>query len=418
MSSAPERDHIRRLAAFFAIAYFIQSLGDPGSGIVAQPIRSMLHDWGEGPADIALFMALVGLPWAAKPVFGMISDFFPFRGSRRRSYLIASCLASAVGFAFVALTPLSRGDGLLLFALVLMPAIGVAFSDVLIDAVMIDEGQPRGLTGVLQSVQWSAAYAGLIVTGVAGGYFSDTGRVDLAFGLCAALWFACLLLAFSSVSDPPVIQARSLSPGTLAGMLARPGLLAVGAMLFVWNFNPLWTTVLYLHMTQTLAVSERAFGETLSVFYLGGLLASLAYPLYCRRLPLSALIHLSILAGIGSNLVYLALDNLSLAYIVSIFGGFAYMTGTMVQMDIVARRVPLVAAATVFAVMMGLSNLASSLSEALGGEVYERLQQAAGPVDAYQAVVVLSVVAPALCWLLIPVIRRQLPDWFDPRTTP
>ena len=54
-----------------------------------------------------------------------------------------------------------------------VPTIGVAFSDVVIDALMVEEGQPRGLTGRLQSVQWAAIYAATILTGVLGGYLSQ-----------------------------------------------------------------------------------------------------------------------------------------------------------------------------------------------------------------------------------------------------
>ena len=34
---------------FFAALYFVQSVGDPTSGLVAQPVRSLLKSWGESP---------------------------------------------------------------------------------------------------------------------------------------------------------------------------------------------------------------------------------------------------------------------------------------------------------------------------------------------------------------------------------
>jgi hypothetical protein len=33
-------------------------------------------------------MALLALPWTTKPLFGLLSDFVPLFGSRRRNYLL------------------------------------------------------------------------------------------------------------------------------------------------------------------------------------------------------------------------------------------------------------------------------------------------------------------------------------------
>jgi hypothetical protein len=81
---------------FFAALYFVQSVGDPTSGMIAQPVRSLLRSWGESPAALGALMALLAVPWTIKPAFGLLSDFVPLFGSRRRSYLLlANGLAAA-----------------------------------------------------------------------------------------------------------------------------------------------------------------------------------------------------------------------------------------------------------------------------------------------------------------------------------
>jgi hypothetical protein len=50
---------------FFAALYFVQSIGDPTSGLIAQPVRSLLRV----PAAIGALMALLALPWTIKPIF-------------------------------------------------------------------------------------------------------------------------------------------------------------------------------------------------------------------------------------------------------------------------------------------------------------------------------------------------------------
>jgi hypothetical protein len=57
---------------FFAALYFVQSVGDPTSGLIAQPVRSLLRSWGESPASLAALMALLAIPWSIKPLFFLV----------------------------------------------------------------------------------------------------------------------------------------------------------------------------------------------------------------------------------------------------------------------------------------------------------------------------------------------------------
>ena len=86
---------------------------------------------------------------------------------------------------------------------------------------------------------------------------------------------------------------------------------------------------------------------------------------------LSTLLHLSILAAIVSNAVYWQLGSLTSAYGISVLAGAAYMTGTLIQLDLTARIIPARAAATVLAIVMSLTNFAGSASEAFGGWLFE-----------------------------------------------
>ena len=73
---------------FFAALYFVQSVGDPTSG-THRPARPLFaQELGESPAALGALMALLAVPWTIKPVFGLLSDFVPLFGSRRRSYLL------------------------------------------------------------------------------------------------------------------------------------------------------------------------------------------------------------------------------------------------------------------------------------------------------------------------------------------
>src|SRR6478672_9413785 len=131
------------------------------------------------------------------------------------------------------------------------------------------------------------------------------------------------------------------------------------------------------------------------------------------RCGFSTLLHLSIMAAIVSNAVYWQLDSLTSAYIVSVIAGAAYMTGTLIQLDLTARIIPARAAATVFATVMALTNFAGSASEAFGGWLFEVAKAFYGRATAFSLVVAASVAAAVSCWMVVPALRRAAPHWWD-----
>ena len=418
-SSLADRQHVIGLGVLFGAMYFIQSVGDPTSGLVAQPARSLLKQWGDDATSMADFMALLALPWALKPLLGLFADFVPMFGSRRRFPLLVSSALSGVGLFVLAYFP--PDSHLLLFALLILPTLGIALGDVLIDALMIEEGQPRGLTGTFQSIQWAAANAALLIAAVLGGYFAGAQSQSHAFLLCALLWVASFVMTLRYVQEPRV----AVRPGwrdhvrELKSALGAPGLVPACAILFLWSFNPVWQSVLYLHVTNALGMSEQTFGNAISIFFGGCMVASLLYGTYCRRISLGYLVHGSIIAGIASNALYLVADTETAFFAVSALAGFTYMTGTLIQLDVAARLIPLAVAATLFATIMALTNISSSLSEMLGGRLYDSWRASAGELGAYQLVVAMSALFAASCWALMPWLKRELPSWWSvTRQTP
>ncbi|MGH6748478.1 MAG: hypothetical protein ACRECI_04055 [Methyloceanibacter sp.] len=403
--------------AFFATLYFVQSVGDPTSGLVAQPVRSLLKAWGESPAELAALMALLAVPWTIKPIFGLLSDFVPLFGSRRRNYLLLANALAAASLLVLALTPLTPGSWWTLFALLLPTTMAIALGDVIVDALMVERGQPLGLTGRFQSIQWAAANFALLLTGVLGGYVAEERLQSLAFAGCAALWLVALVVTWFYATDNhgehlDVVSFRETG-SALVGVLRDPLFLAVCALLTLWSFNPVWGSVLYVHMTEDLGFSEQQFGNVTSAFFFGSLLGSIGYGIYCRSVRLSRLLHISIIAAVISNAVYWQLDNLASAYIVSVIAGAAYMTGTLIQLDLTARIIPARAAATIFATVMALTNFAGSLSEAFGGWLFEAAKAPYGRATAFTLVVAVSVAAAVSCWLVVPLLRRAAPHWWD-----
>ena len=369
------------------------------------------------PASLAGLMALLALPWSIKPAFGLLSDFVPLLGSRRRSYLLLANGMAAVSLLLLTLVPLSPESRWLIFALLLPTTVGIALGDVIVDALMVEKGQALGLTGRFQSIQWAAANAALLLAAILGGYIAETQLQSLAFAVCATLWIFAFAVAwrFAGKDRDEHLSADSFreTAAALLSVLRDPLFLAVCALLTLWSFNPVWGSVLYLHMTEGLGFSEQSFGNVTAAFFAGSLIGSIGYGIYCRSVRLSILLHLSILTAIISNAIYWELSSLTSAYLVSGIAGAAYMTGTLIQLDLTARIIPARAAATVFAAVMALTNFAASGSEAFGGWLFETAKELYGGKTAFSLAVLVSVIMAMSCWLMVPALRRAAPQWWD-----
>ena len=74
----------------------------------------------------------------------------------------------------------------------------------------------------------------------------------------------------------------------------------------------------------------------------------------------------------------------------------------MIQLDLAAQVCPPRVAGTLFALLMGLSNLAVSLSTWLGGDWYERGIARWGATTSFNILVGVGALFTAACWLSVP----------------
>ena len=140
----------RRLGTLFALVYFAQGM----VYLPEQVLALVLKERGLSAGQLATFNWIITIPWFIKPVYGLLSDFVPIFGTRRRSYFMLSTALAAGTAVAVSLQPEAPYG--MLVALVTLLWLGVGFTDVLTDALMVERGRPLGRTGAFQSAQWAA----------------------------------------------------------------------------------------------------------------------------------------------------------------------------------------------------------------------------------------------------------------------
>lgn len=408
-----------RLGLLFGAMYFVQGLGEPTAGLITQPVESLLKSWGRSASEIATFAAILSLPWSLKPLYGLLTDFVPLPGGRRRGYLLLTSFGTALSCLYLFANPPRDGQESALLGVLLFTTVGVAFSDVVIDALMVEWGQPLGMTGRFQSIQWGAMYGATLIVGVLGGYLSARGSQHVAFLICGGFAMVSFLLAFYMVQEREVPRrptGAGLAWKQLWQVARHPALLSAGAFLFLWNFNPFNQSVLYIHMTRELGMSEQFYGNTISVLSAASMAACGLYGFYCRRISFRALLHLSVITGILATVAYAFMTGPVSAVLVTVAVGFTYMTANLIQLDLAARVCTPETAGTTFALLMALCNLSYSASAALGGHLYDGLGARFGYPVAFQLLVAVGAAFTALCWTVFPLLRRYAPESEPPGT--
>jgi len=98
------------LGTLFALLYFVQGIVEPTDGLLSQPIKSLLTNWGYSAAT-AWFISLLSLASAIEPLYNLLTDFVALAGSRRRNYLLLTTAVASISLTAVHPLPLTSEGG-------------------------------------------------------------------------------------------------------------------------------------------------------------------------------------------------------------------------------------------------------------------------------------------------------------------
>jgi MFS family permease len=387
----------RRLALVFGVVYFAQGMWD----LPAQPITFVLKErFGYSATQVASFFAVTTLPWLIKPAYGLLSDCAPLFGRRRKSYLVVTAaLATTAGLVLSLLPAYTPWRMALLFTAM---GLGLAFTDVVVDALMVEHGRRWQLTGAYQSVQWASIQTASVLVGIGGGALTERGSLRVAFLLAALFPLCSLTLAAFAIPEArvgwPAGQWRARWSAIREALRSRP-LWAVAGFILCWTFSPSIGTPLFFYQTDTLGFSQPFIGTLASLSSVAAIMGALAYAGLSRRMALNAMLRLSIGIGVASTLAYLLYQGVVSAILIDVtFGGIG-MIAMLAFLDLAAKACPRQAEGTFFALLMSIYNGGVQGSEIIGGWLYETL--------GYTWLILISATFTALCWLLVPLVRVE-----------
>jgi MFS family permease len=392
-----ESPEARRLALIFAIVYFAQGMWY----LPNLSITFLLKDtFGLSAAQTATFFSITVIPWLIKPVYGLISDFVPLFGQRRKSYFILSSgMAAAMGLMLTMMGSYTYWGIAIFFTLM---GLGLAFTDVLTDALMVENGQRLGLTGPFQAVQWAAISFASILVGVGGGWLAQQKLLSATFLIATVFPLITLAMAIFMIKEPHVEGGDRQFRDTWAairGAIGSRTLWIVAGFIFLYNFSPSFGPSLVYYATDQLHFSKIFLGTLDSFVYASGIVGTAVYFAFSKSFPLKHLIYFAIVAGVTATLAYLGYQGQVSAVVLSLLYGSVSMFIQLTFLDLAARACPKRAEATFFALLTSVYNGAVQISQITGGWLYDQL--------GFTRLIFISAGFTALCWLLVPLLKLE-----------
>jgi len=369
----------------FAIVYFVQ--GALGLTTVSFPLF-LKQELGMTVVAITTMMASYGTLWLIKPLYGAISDALPIFGFRRKPYIMLFSAVSSIAWALVAFYPPSYG---LVFFAMFLQSLGFAFTDVVIDGLAVEKSTEK-TAGKIQSIMWGSRMAGMMVSGFLGGYLIGVIGYQGIFTIVAMLPCA-VIIATMFVKEAKVVISKekvlniwskvkawlsSLKKPSkvIADLSSKYKALAFASLfIFVSNMFPHFTTgslaPFTIFMKESLDFSDSLLGLLVTVMSLGKLLGVIIYALFLDGVDLRRVLKWSIIISSMVTLFALLKFNPTSALLIHLCWGVTGYISFLPVMKLAVKSCPKSIEATVFALLMSISNLGSTVATLSSGYVYE-----------------------------------------------
>jgi predicted MFS family arabinose efflux permease len=289
-------------------------------------------------------------------------------------------------------------QALLIFVTIM--GLGLAFTDVLVDALMVENGRPLGLTGAFQSVQWASIYLASILVGIVGGQFAAHRNLHGAFALAACFPIVSFLIALFAIQEKKTRVDRAAFRATARSIreaVRHRDLWVVAGFILFWTFSPSFGPAFLYYQTDVLKFSQEFIGLLLSLAAVGAIVGAFVYAPLSRRVPLKRLIVASIGVASVGTLAYLFYSSRAAALIIDPLFGCIGMITQLAFLDLAAKSCPTRAEGTFFALLMSVYNLGVKGSQITGGYLYDAF--------GFTPLIFISAAFTALGFLLVPMVK-------------
>ncbi|WP_205370565.1 folate/biopterin family MFS transporter [Thermoleptolyngbya sp. PKUAC-SCTB121] len=358
------------------LVYFVQGI----LGLARLAVSFFLKDdLALSPAQVSALLGVAAIPWMIKPLFGFMSDGLPIFGYRRRPYLILSGVLGAI--AWVAMSTVVHSAWAATLAIALS-SLAIAVSDVIVDSLVVERARLESskTSGSLQSICWGASALGGLITAYLSGFLLERFSVQTVFAITATFPLIVSLVA-GLIDESPVMQPADWSAirsqvKDLWAAISQKSIWLPTAFLFLWQATPTAESAFFFFTTNDLGFTPEFLGRVRLVTSLASLLGIWLFQRFFRTVPfrtffgwtivISTLLGMTMLLLVTHANRAIGIDDhwfsLGDSLILTVMGQIAYMP----VLILAARLCPPGVEATLFALLMSITNLAALVSYELG----------------------------------------------------
>ncbi len=372
--------------------YFVQGI----LGLARLAVSFFLKDeLGLSPAQVSALFGIVALPWVIKPVFGFISDGLPIFGYRRRPYLILSGLLGTLSWISLATVVNNSWTATIAIA---CSSLSVAVSDVIVDSLVVERARAESQekAGSLQSLTWGTSALGGLLTAYLSGLLLEHFSNRTVFLITAVFPLIVSAVAWL-IAESPIIRDTQKKDNNLENnstqdinnvlsvkqqvkqlrqAISQKAIWLPTAFIFIWQATPTSDSAFFFFTTNELHFEAEFLGRVRLVTSIAALVGIWIFQRFLKSVPfrvifgwstvISAVLGMSMLLLVTHTNRTLGIDDhwfsLGDSLILTVMGQIAYMP----VLILAARLCPPGIEATLFALLMSVSNMAGLVSHELG----------------------------------------------------
>ena len=362
ISSPPikvDRRHLLPMGLIIIFGIFASTMPQT-TGLGRLPLQFLLkNEVNVTREQMAAFFFWTGLAWYLKPLAGILTDAFPFFGTRRRHYLLFSSVLTALSWIGMNFIPHKYGS-LLVGGMTV--ELCMVMGSTVTGAFLVEAGQRMGATGRLTALRMLVSNFCALIRGPLGGLLSTAGFM-WATGVNAALALTIFPIAYLFLKEQRVDQDRSSAVFRNAAQQLKTILRSRNlwlAVLFIalFHFSPGFTTPLFYKQTDELHFSKQAIGN-LGIFSGAfAILAAILYSQLIKRFSIRTLLLIAIATSACGTLFYLFYSGWSWAMFIESENGFFFGLAEVALIDLAARATPQGCEGLGYSLMLSIRNVA------------------------------------------------------------
>jgi MFS family permease len=352
--------------------------------------------------QMAAFFFWCGLAWYLKPVAGILTDAFPFFGTRRRHYLLFSSVLTAMSWLGMNFLPHTYGS-LLLGAMVVN--LFMVMASTVTGAFLVEAGQRMGATGRLSALRMFVYNFCTLIQGPLGGFLSTLGFM-WATGANAVFALTIFPIAYVFLREQRVAQDRSSvvfqnASQQLKTILRSKNLWIALLFIALFYFSPGFSTPLFYKQTDEMHFSKQAIGN-LGVFSGGfAILAAIVYSQLIKRLPIRVLILIGVATAAAGTLLYLFYSSWIRAIFIESQNGLFFGFAEVALIDLAARATPKGCEGLGYSLILSIRNIALFGADVVGSYLADHKWP-------FADLVFLNAGTTAIVFVLVPLLPASL----------